>query len=375
MSGSDFFRESMEQSLIKITIVSKYFGVWARIMLRNLKKYGGDKIAYIDLFCGPGRYDDGTPSTPLLILEQAIQNEELRCRLVTWFVDEIPKYVDTLKDEIRKLPGIQRLAHQPFVANATTGDEIASFFENRRNIPTLLFLDPWGYKGITLRLIKSILKDWGCDCIIFFNYNRINPGLDNPAVKRRMDSMFGETRATQLRHELQGLQPNERELTIVNEFGTALRDAGGNFVLPFCFKQANGKRTSHYLVFVTKHVLGYLKMKETMAKCGSETEQGVPTFQYAPASARQQMLFEYSRPLDDLEMILLDDFSGQTIQMKEIFERHHVGTPYIEPNYKEALTKLEERKAISTDPPVERRQKRQGKPTFGSTVLVTFPSK
>ena len=28
-------------------------------------KRGGKKIAYIDLFAGPGRYKDGTKSTPL----------------------------------------------------------------------------------------------------------------------------------------------------------------------------------------------------------------------------------------------------------------------------------------------------------------------
>ena len=61
-----------------------------------------------------------------------------------------------------------------------------------------MFVDPWGYKGLSLRLINSVLKDWACECIFFFNYNRINMGLGNDAVKEHMDALFGEERAAEL---------------------------------------------------------------------------------------------------------------------------------------------------------------------------------
>ena len=56
-----------EASLKKHRIVSKYFGGWANIVLPQTKAREG-KLKYIDLFCGPGQYRDGTRSTPLLIL-------------------------------------------------------------------------------------------------------------------------------------------------------------------------------------------------------------------------------------------------------------------------------------------------------------------
>jgi hypothetical protein len=210
---------------------------------------------------------------------------------------------------------------------------------------------------------------------VFFNYNRINPGLDNPAVKGHMDNLFGEERAGQLRKDLYELSPLERELSIVNEFSLALQEVGGEYVLPFCFKRADGRRTSHYLMFVSKHVLGYKKMKEIMAACGSDKEQGVPTFQYTPAGPQQQLLFQLARPLDDLEGMLLDEFQGQRLQMKDIFERHHIGKPYLEPHYKKVLNRLESIGRITADPPMGKRPKRQGKPTFGDAVWVSFPAK
>jgi len=63
-----FFEESREQSQVKATIVAKYFWAWAKVILPTAKKQGG-RIAYIDLFAGPGRYKDGTSSTPLKVLE------------------------------------------------------------------------------------------------------------------------------------------------------------------------------------------------------------------------------------------------------------------------------------------------------------------
>ena len=52
MSSDKFFKEAKEQSLVKTAIVSKYFWVWAKVIVSTTKRYNG-KIAYIDLFAGP----------------------------------------------------------------------------------------------------------------------------------------------------------------------------------------------------------------------------------------------------------------------------------------------------------------------------------
>jgi hypothetical protein len=61
--------------------------------------------------------------------------------------------------------------------------------------------------------------------------------------------------------------------------------------------------------------------------------------------------------------------------MKDVYERHHVGTRYIERNYKAALRRLEEKGAITTSPPAARRPKRKGESTFAARVMVTFPTR
>jgi three-Cys-motif partner protein len=361
----DFFAESTEQSRIKAAIVKDYFWAWAKIVLNKSKGL----IGHADLFCGPGGYKDGTKSTPLLILERAIADAGMRERLLTIFNDTDAENIRLLRAEIAKLPGIGKLRYQPDTDVGEVGTETAESFRKIELIPTLLFIDPWGYKGLSLGLIESFLRNWGCECIFFFNYNRINPGLANEAVKEHMGALFGPARADRLRERLEGLSPPERELAIIDALCEALAEIGAGYVLPFCFKDDRGSRTSHYLVFASKHPVGYGIMKDIMARASSEQHQGVASFGYCPASAIHPTLFELSRPLDDLEEMLLRDFSGQTLTTQQIYGLHNVGRPYTLKNYKTVLLKMEEKGVIQTEP----RRRRSG--TFADHVRVTFPKR
>ena len=145
--------------------------------------------------------------------------------------------------------------------------------------------------------------------------------------------------------------------------------------MPFRFKNQTGTRTSHYLIFVTKHPKGHDIMKDIMAKASTGNKQGVPSFVYSPVPPGQQLGLEFGGPLDDLEEMLLEEFAGQTLAMIEIYNQHNVEKPYIKANYRDALGNLEEKGKITVNPPVSKRQKRHGKPTFAEHVLVTFPRK
>lgn len=370
MGNESFFDESTEQSRVKATVVRDYFWAWARVILPTVKKRGG-RIAYIDLFAGKGRYNDGTKSTPLLVLETAIADSDMRQHLVTLFNDADKENADALKREMDSLPGINWLTYKPQVAAEEVGDKIVAMFEQMKLVPTFFFVDPWGYKGLSLGLINSVLKNWGCDCVFFFNYNRISMGLGNSAVEEHMNVLFGDERADKLRARVTGLPSHEREAAIVEGLIEALRELGAEFVLPFCFKDERGTRTSHHLVFATKHPRGYRIMKEIMAKHSSEKHQGVASFGYCPASTIHPLLFELNRPLDDLEGLLLDEFAGQTLSTQDVYDRHNVGRPYTMTNYKAVLLKMEERGLIKADRPGKKRRKG----TFPEDILVTFPAR
>ena len=370
MSTGTFFDDQKEQSSVKSNIVSKYFWAWAKVITSVQNRYhrSDKRIAYIDLFAGPGRYEDNTKSTPLLVLEKAISEPQMAERLVTFFNDKNPKNTQSLQKAIRELPGIEKIKHQPVIENIEIGSALAEQFKRMKLVPTLLFVDPWGYKGLSLNLIDSVLKNWGCDCIFFFNYNRISMGLNNEKVREHMDALFGEQRANELRVKLSPLSTHERELTIVEELGQAFQAMGYTFVLPFRFRNDKGTRTSHHLIFVAKEFLGYDIMKGIMANASSSSAQGVASFEYNPPDKRMPLLFELARPIDDLAEMLLRDFSNKTISVDEIYKQHSVGKPYILKNYKETLKRLEAESKITANPPATSRKK----DTLADTVIITF---
>lgn len=373
MAANEFFHAPDGRSVVKAEIVSKYFGAWANVIKGSVRAHGG-KMGYIDLFAGPGRYNDGTESTPLMVARRTVEDPDLLEMLVLAFNDADPKNVDRLQEELSQIEGIAGLRHKPLILNEEVDTNLAEELGEMKLIPSLVFVDPWGYRGVTQDLIASLIKDWGCDCILFFNYTRINMAINNPMVAGHVDALFGEERAEDLRSRVGGMDPTEREAAVVEEMAEAIGDMGGKYVLPFCFKSAGGSRTSHHLMFVSKHVRGYEIMKEIMARYSSEATQEVPGFVYTPVTSREYpLLFDLSRPLDDLADMLLEEFEGKRMRMEEVYHRHHVGKPYVKRNYKAALVSLERAGRIEANPPLQDRPRRRGDPTFADHVVVCFP--
>jgi three-Cys-motif partner protein len=368
MINRSFFEEPREQSRIKSRIVAKYFWTWANVVL-SAAKGRVSRIAYVDLFAGPGQYSDGTPSTPIIVLKAAIKDPRLQRALFTLFNDKDAANARSLRAAISGLPGVKKLKYEPQVENQEVGPKIVKTFEAIKLVPTLLFVDPWGYKGLSLALINSVLQNWGCECIFFFNYNRINAALSNDAVQEHMNDLFGDERAQAIRRKLVGLGPDEREVLIIEELSKALKEIRGSYVLPFTFKNEQGTRTKHYLIFVSKNFKGYEIMKGIMAHESSERDQGVASFAYSEASQKYPTLFELTRPLDDLEDMLLKEFGGHKLAMSEVYGLHNIGRPYIKSNYKKILAKMEASGKIEADPSAEKRRKG----TFPDNVVVTFP--
>lgn len=375
MSGKEFFEKRTEQSKFKTEIVRKYFWIWAKIISNQVIKRGGNKIGYVDLFAGKGRYEDDSKSTPLLILERVIETPQLSQMLVTLFNDEDEDYCLQLQKEIDAIPDINNLKFKPVVRNYTVDDSLADKVKKAVTFPSLFFLDPCGYKGLSLKLIEIALNGWGCDCIFFFNYNRINQHLSNSVLTENMDSLFGKSRADLLRKTLFGKTPIEREGLIINSLKEALVELGGTYNIEYFFKDDSGKKTSHFLVFASKSRLGYDKMKDVMARESSSKHEGVSNFGFNPKDKEKppSLLDLMYSPIDNLAEELMKLFTGRTMSVKEIYYSHHIGTGFILKNYQDALRKLEEQKQIVTQPPAEKRTKRDGIVTFSENVMVTFP--
>jgi three-Cys-motif partner protein len=380
-TNSDFFGEQREQSTVKSAIVEAYFVRWAQIMIAVQDRADLEplvdhdhRIGYVDLFAGPGRFDDGKVSTPIRLLELAASHPKIAKRLVARLNDRDNAHCESLQCLIDDSLSLKQLTHRPVVTCSDAVSSSIDLLRQLRGIPTLAFIDPWGYKGLSRELIDAALQDWGCDCIFFFNYNRVNAGLANDSVKALMDGLFGASEAEALRKRLEPLSPAQREAAIVTALSESLQKRGRRFVLPFCFKTAGGTRTSHHLILVTKHFRGYEVMKEIMHQNSNVTEgQGVASFTFSPGAEKQGLLFELNRPLDDLRDLLLSEFRGQTLSMSQLYEQHSVGRPYVRRHYRDALLQLEAQGLVTVG---GRKLNKAGEPIvrgFPEHLAVTFP--
>lgn len=372
MSPDDFFECLAECSAVKTAIVTKYFLSWASIIGPTVYKYNRS-IAYVDLFSGPGVYNDGSISTPLQVLTEAIRKPELCLHLRTYFNDINPAYMNNLHIAIQALPGIANLAFPPQLSSFDVSQKATDLLDQLGDIPIFSFLDPFGYKGISLNLINTAIRNWGSDCIFFFNYNRINAAAQNDMVMKLMEDLFGQERARKLRRSLDQCPQSERELTIIEAMCEAIKASGTRYILPFKISNRRGTRISHHLVFVSKHPKGYEVMKNIMAGYSSGQEQGVATFEYNIATSRQPFLAGFNRPLDALADDLVTLYAGCTMEMVAVFEAHNLGTPYVIRNYKDALLQLETERRIQVDPPAEKRRKIKGQLTLADKSTITFP--
>jgi len=208
-SGDNFFGKQTAASDVKSRIVTKHFETWSKIVLGQAVRYG-QNIAYMDLYCGPGRYDDGTKSTPLLILEKAIGSQELQKHLITVFNDKKAASIEKLRTETAKLPGIASLKNAPVFLNEKVSPETEKYFTGSK-MPSFTFIDPFGYMGLTRGLINAVVtKTWGCDCIFFLSYSSINRALSAGVFTSHMEGLFGAKRAAELEARMRDIQGSDR---------------------------------------------------------------------------------------------------------------------------------------------------------------------
>ena len=93
MKESQFFEQQSLSSRVKASIVSEYFPKYCKIIIHHRRP---KSIRFIDLFAGPGIYDDGNVSTPILVGRNCKEDNTL-CQLVQFIFND-NTYSEQLKE-------------------------------------------------------------------------------------------------------------------------------------------------------------------------------------------------------------------------------------------------------------------------------------
>jgi hypothetical protein len=262
-----------------------------------------------------------------------------------WFNEGDSVHYEKLKANIHSVPGFATLTHAPKITAHIISPAFASQLSRMRT-PSFVFVDPCGYKGLSLRLIASALKPFGNDCIFFFNYNRINMKISYEVM-------------------------NDSILSAVTK---ALKEEVGAHSLVFGFRTREGGGTSHHLVYATKNVSALNQMKRICTKASSDRADGVGSLDYDPRDAEPRTLSLFSR-LEEVRQRLLQVFAGRTLTFRELVLAE-AATRFTETAYRNALLELEEEKRVTMNPSAHQRRLRPGgeRRSLPGTTSITFPA-
>lgn len=347
--NTKFFYHQSASSYVKAKIVSSYFPQYCKILLKNPQQ----ELRYIDLFSGPGIYEDGCESTPLMIANECYRDVKLRALVRMQFNDR--KYKDDLERNFLSRYPKGTFSHEPFFADRIIGEceNVDKYLqkntmENGKNTsPALLFFDPFGYKGIKTQVLSEFLKNWGNEIFLFLNTKRINPALDNEMFLKHIKDIFPLSYNKVRCGKSDQNSVLSRLAYIVDmlgkEFNLLLNKKV--FYTAFQFQEEDINTTSHFILHLTKNAKGYELVKtiyNDFANVGTVFD-GMHTYTFDPKLLNMQnvSLFDDSEGnIDKLSADLYNKYKGCHIDALTLFKKDQINTKYCLSHYTKALRNL-----------------------------------
>ena len=359
MKEQNFFEKQTLSSKVKASIVSEYFPKYCSIII---KKHVPEKIGYLDLFSGPGMYEDGNPSTPILIARNCMKDEDLKNRV--WMVFNDKFYSEQLKKNFNKEFPEGTFKYKPHFGHSTVGEsqEINDFIvkntcKGRFNEqPSVLFIDPWGYKGIETTVLSQFLSYWGNELFIFINSKRINPALENDKFEEPMRCLFPNS-YDKVKVDIRNKRTvSERLQFIIDNLGREYEALLKSrvYYTAFKFQEEDIETTSHFILHLSKNKRGFDLVKQIyndFANVGTIFD-GVNTYTFDVKKITnpvEELFDTNSENIDALKNMLLEEYKGRTITSYDLFEEHQQNCLYSRSHYVQALRRLVEDGAINSE--------------------------
>jgi three-Cys-motif partner protein len=245
----------------KHQILRWYLDAWLPIMA----KWNG-RIIFLDGFAGPGRYAGGEEGSPLIALRALLEHPYMTplpsgAEIRFHFVEEQKDRVASLEAEIanfkaaRLLPQgvhvhVARDRFDTYLGTILDGLEKAG----KQIAPTFAFIDPFGFSGVPMVLMRRLGANPKCEVLISFMYESITRWVahPDPKIQAHLDDLFGTAQWRAIAAET---DPDRRRDGLVELYRRRLIAAGFPYVLEFELRD-KGNRTEYFLCFGTKSLKG-----------------------------------------------------------------------------------------------------------------------
>ena len=331
---SDVTWDLFPHTAAKHEILRRYLGAWFPILGVGTSR----ELYYFDGFAGPGEYIGGENGSPIIALEAASQVADILPSVVHFVFSELDgasaRHLKQLLSS-RVFPSGFRVDVRAEVPFAQVMVEYLDRLEsNPSPPPVFVFIDPFGWTGFPMEVVRRILQLPRAEVFINFMYEEINRFIADPGQHANFDALFGCHDWVDVIGET---DPRKRNHQLWLLYDTQLRSAGGaKYVRSFEMRN-DSDLVDYYLFYGTGHSKGLEKMKEAMWKVDPSGR-----FRFFDATDPDQLaLFGNDPDLPALERLLVDQFSRFSVKYSSVRNFVLYETPFIESHCKQVLRGME----------------------------------
>ncbi|OAH53124.1 hypothetical protein AWH48_12270 [Domibacillus aminovorans] len=385
----EFFETLQDHSGVKLSILEQYTIPWMRKIILN--RYGAKKCLIIDGFSGKGRYEDGSPGSPLILIknamdfyDQAVGNNWDEPQIYIYLNEYDPDNFNELKQNISGLgfdtPDDEHFTHDDYksilikIENSTfedfMTDLLADIKEGASLIPSFCFVDPFGFSTTPFELFKTFLRNNNSELLLNFIYEETNRFIRHPNAKiqRQISENLGLINLEDLIAKINDKTPLERKQVIIETYtNNILNETNAFFVRNFELKK-NG-RTKMILFYMTQNINGLELIKNVMWK---HDETGTYTYndrqQFTQLNFEEILLHDKENHIKTLSEQIAAHFSGKrNISIQTIEDFTTVNTIYPLPNFLRPALKLLEKDSV-----IDNIRGRSGKSGYPPKCVIDF---
>ena len=169
---------------------------------------------------------------------------------------------------------------------ANTLEEVMK--DNDSIMPSLFFVDPFGFKGLSFEKIACFLNKYkSSEFIVNFMYEEFNRFKSIKSIGTTLDEFFGSD-IENVVEEVKDLSIEERRNKIINEYKNNFRKRGVKYTLDFDIQKDESNAYKMSMVFLSNNIHGFNVMKDVMLSLSENI-----SFEYKTHERKTPTLFSF----------------------------------------------------------------------------------
>ena len=268
MKPPEFYR-GREQTYLKHYFLENYLErlVW------NVGSFAKEFV-YFDGFAGPWRSkDEDFEDTSPVIAIRKLSEVRLRLGQIGRWVKIRCIFVESNRSAFQDLQRAIRVAKDISVETTRSSfiDALPTILPSLGNAFTLTFIDPTGWTGFPLQLLRPLLERRSGEVIVNFMFDFINRFIEapQPELEKSLNDLFGGPGWKVL------LEREDREAAILDFYRERLRTSGNlRYVTATRIRKPQHDRAYFHLVYATGHPKGLVEFRRVEQSAAEEEEKG-----------------------------------------------------------------------------------------------------